>query len=337
MPNRRWRISATIPFPRQLVVVEPGEAGEAMPQKLGMDSRVPSQRRELDGVTTAIRRMTDPRLPEVAGLADQYDAAELLVEIDAESAFEALERAHPLLDLILDRLSFDLQATLTILQTNVRDVTPPVAVGDERDVSIFASYPGDKFARAEDLGSTSTEQTPSLADSYDEPGPRVRAALRWYVKALGTPFLHDRFIFLWIATEIFADNSGIAVNEPLPLRCGHELTECPTCHKPTDRKVRGMSIRAYLEARGADSDLALKAWRLRQMLHGAIPFDSDQLVDLGAIVQVLRAIAASELKQALGIPTAKTPIVIAGVPSIHPSMAAMGHGPITEPDLSWPE
>ena len=167
--------------------------------------------------------------------------------------------------------------------------------------------------------------------------PRVRAALRWYVKTLGTAFLHDRFMFLWVATEIFADDSGIAVTEPLPLRCGHTLTECPECGETTERKVRGASIRAYLEARGMDADMAQKAWRLRQMFHGAIPFDSDKLADLAAIVQTLRAIVAAELKAGLGIEAEQPPVVVGGVMSIHPSMAVGGSGALTESDLSWPE
>ena len=268
MPHRQWRIRAVVLFPKQLVAADPPGPGHLLPARLELLSRVPVEQRDLGTARIAIRPTTHPLLPPREGLEDQFEAAELLVELHAESAFEAIERAHPLLELVLDRLAFDMQIALSVIQTDVTDVTPPIAAGDERDFSTFASYPGDKFARAEDVGSTFAKQVPHLHDSYGEPSPRVRAALRWYIKALGAPLLHDRFIFLWIAVEIFADDSGIEISGALPLRCGHVLKECPECQKPTARKIRGASIRAFLQARGADPDVAKSAWTLRQMLHG---------------------------------------------------------------------
>ena len=336
MPDRRWRIRAIVPFPKQLVAVEPPPAGEVFPKKLGFTSRIVAEQREVQGLMIALAPTSHPLVPQQEGLADQIEAAELLVEVDGDSAFAAVERAHPVLELVLDRLSFDMQAALSIIHTDVTDVTPPLAAGEERDHSTYASYPGDKFARSEDLGSAFTEATPHLRDTTPAPDPKVSAALRWYVKALGAPYLHDRFIFLWITLEIFADDSGIAVLEPRPLRCGHLVETCPQCNKPTDQKVRGHSIIAYLQARGAEPELAEKAWKLRQMMHGAMRFDSSKLADLPAVAQVIRAIVAAELKTALRISESDPPVVVSGVTAIHPAVAVGGTRPIIDEDLRWP-
>jgi hypothetical protein len=325
-----------VPFPKQLVAVELPAAGEVFPKKLGFTSRIVAEQCEVQGLMIAFAPTSHPLVPQQEGLADQIEAAELLVEVEGDSAFAAVERAHPVLERALDRLSFDMQVALSIIHTDVTDVTPPLAAGDERDHSTYASYPGDKFARSEDLGSAFTELTPHLRDTTPAPDPKVSAALHWYVKALGAPYLHDRFIFLWIAMEIFADDSGIAVLEPRPLRCGHLVETCPQCSKPTDQKVRGRSIIAYLQARGAEPELAERAWKLRQMMHGAMRFDSGKLADLPAVAQMIRAIVTAELKTALGISESDPPVVVSGVAAIHPAVAAGGTRSITDEDLRWP-
>ena len=85
-----------------------------------------------------------------------------------------------------------------------------------------------------------------------------------------------------------------------------------------------------------DPKLARRAWTLRQMLHGALGFDPEKLAELPSVVQALRAIVAGELKSAFGIARDELPVVVADVPSIHPSLGVQGHGAITESDLSWP-
>ena len=125
-------------FPRQLVAVVPPDPGEMLPKQLGTETRVPTEHREFGDVMVAIRPSTH-LTPQMEGLGAQFDLADLLIEIEADSAIEALEQANPLIEFVLDRLAFDLQAALGIVQTNVHDVTLPAAVGDEREMAIFAT------------------------------------------------------------------------------------------------------------------------------------------------------------------------------------------------------
>jgi hypothetical protein len=326
-----WRILATLAFPKRLAAAEPSDEPGGLPKRLELVSRIAPGSRQVDSTRIGLRS-SELSVP----LPSNFEAGELLIEVAADSVFDAVARAHPLLELAVDELSFDLQATVQIVQTDAVDVTPPVAIGDKRPFQTFSGYPGDKFGRSQDLGSIQTEPSPPLRSFYREPGDRVRAALRWYSKALAATYLQDRFVFLWIALEIFAVDSGIEVVEPLTLRCKHQLETCPECGQATARRVDGRSNRAFLEARGLDHVLSKKTWELRQMLHGAIPFNSDKLTDLPVVTQRLQAIVAGELKSALDIAPASPPIVLAGVPTVHPSLSLGGIRAIDASDLTWP-
>ena len=322
-----------MPFPKRLVPVEPPDEGDLLPKRLGYESRVRNGTRELGGLTVALRTTEHPSVPQQEGLSSTHEAAELVVQLRGRDPMQALQEAQPIIEFVIDRLSFDLQAPLYIGQTEVIDVTPPVEVGEQREMLVFAGYPLDKFARSVDVGAAQTDPTPALLDSYGDPSSKGRQALRWYVKALGTPFLQDQFIFLWIASEIFADHAGIEVREPRRMRCGHVIGFCPQCGRETDDKVRGESMKKYLVARRATEELAKEAWALRQMMHGAIPFDSERLAGLPAVIQVLRTQVVAEIKTAFGIAEDRLPVVSAGVVSIHPTMGVGGSRAITAADL----
>jgi len=331
--ERIWRISLVVPFPN--LQVAPFQANGAPPAQLEFASRIRPTQRSIDGTRIAIRA-TDRSLVQAMPGLPPWEAAEIIVEIEAGTDMSALEKARKFIELVMDRMSFDLALALQVERVEVRDVTPPVAAGDVRDVCIYSGYPMDKFVREVEFGSIQTDPIPRLHPDYAEPDPKSRAALRWYVKAFATPFQHDRFIFLWVATEILFDKSGIKVEKPYVADCGHEIKVCHECGKPTGRMVRGASILKYLEGRGVTSDLAKRAWQLRQMMHGAVPFDSEKLADLGSTIQMLRSVVAAELKTTMGLSLDAFPIVAAATGSIHPTAGVGGKAKIREEDLSWP-
>lgn len=92
-------------------------------------------------------------------------------------------------------------------------------------------------------------------------------------------------------------------------------------------------MRAFLERFGVCEEQARELWRMRQLMHGAIPFDSEKLANLGPLVQPLRAVVAAGLKTSLGKGVSDPPIVAAAGLSIHPAMAAGGTGLIVEDDI----
>jgi hypothetical protein len=72
---------------------------------------------------------------------------------------------------------------------------------------------------------------------------------------------------------------------------------------------------------------------MRQMMHGAISFDSKKLDDLPSLLQVLRAAVAAGLKDRLGIAAESPPLVVPSGLSIHPSMGVGGVRAVTEKDI----
>ena len=75
-------------------------------------------------------------------------------------------------------------------------------------------------------------------------------------------------------------------------------------------------------------------WRMRQFMHGAIPFDSNKLEALPALVQVLRAAVAAALKGSLGWEPGSPPLVAASGLSIHPALSVGGTRAINVDDIS---
>lgn len=148
------------------------------------------------------------------------------------------------------------------------------------------------------------------------------AALRWFNKALGTEFLHDKFMFMWIALEILCDLSDMSVEAPYLAKCGHIIATCPDCGKSTSKEVCGPTIQKFLvENFGVDPDAAKKLWAMRQMMHGAVRFDSTKLAKLPQLVEELRAAVVIGIKNAAGVPKDQPPLVsgkkgLYGFPSV---------------------
>lgn len=110
-----------------------------------------------------------------------------------------------------------------------------------------------------------------LPASVEIEDSKTAAVLRWFVKSLGTDLLHDQFIFLWIALEILCDSSDVRVEEPYVGPCQHQIVTCPECGRETTRIVRGATLRKYLQGYGVTAEQATDLWRMRQLMHGAIP------------------------------------------------------------------
>jgi hypothetical protein len=274
-------------------------------QQLRFESRIGDEARQFDDITVAIRKseiyatLSDDAQIEVVELV-----ADVLADDDAQSA---VLKVGPVLERVVELMSFELGAHAKMREIDALDTTPPVELGEERSWSAFTTTPVDIHMTREEA-----------------------AALRWFVKALATDALHDQFIFLWIALEIMCDASGVKVTEPYKCRHGHVIARCPTCDATTEQLVRGQTLRAYLEAHGASQQQAKDLWALRQLMHGVIPFDSARLESLGALVQALRSIVGGELKARFGLGVDRLPIYAAEGLSIHPAMGMSGTTKATE-------
>ena len=103
-------------------------------------------------------------------------------------------------------------------------------------------------------------------------------------------------------------------------------------------EVQGESVKRYLTSRfGIEEQTAKQLWKARQIMHGAVPFDSQVMRKLGELVQVVRAVIAVELKAHRGLTSKDLPVVQMGVASINPVFTGLdGMAEVSEDDLAWP-
>ena len=200
---------------------------------------------------------------------------EVIADVSSEhGAAAALDDVGAVLSPILDMASFLLAAPVRLGQIQVVDITPPLTVGDMREMQIHSSAPFDRNARGVSMQALAGLSSLALPLTVPLIAARAAAALRWFVKSLSTDVLHDEFIFLWIALEVLCDLSGAKVTGPYICPNGHAIPECPECRASTTKEVRGPSLRAFLEeSGGVDAATGKELWRMRQMMHGAIDFE----------------------------------------------------------------
>lgn len=335
-----WRIVAVLNFPVQLASASPPVSGEVLPQKLTTVSRIPDRASlEENGITIKLQSWPGPPFPTLpfgpSGVPDE--PAALVFVTPCDTAAHALEKVEPLLESLLDGLSFQLQTAIRVLQLEVLDVTPPLAEGMKRSLLFYPfpnGYPSAKFLQSVPLGNILTPLQPALSACFRATSTSIRAALRWYVKGLASPYEVDKFIFFWIALEILLSESNISVEEPYRARCGHEIATCPTCGQKTSRVVYGRSIKAFLAERlGIRENDVNHLWELRQMLHGANDLTPQATSELPRMVLILRQAVVNAIKDALGCVRDDLPLVLEQGPSIDPHFRFEGTRAIDKYDL----
>jgi len=328
--SRLWRVSTVLVAPTAVPIAAPGP-----PEHVEFQSRIPEQTKTYGDTTIAIAKFSEEHYPrDQYGDSPQIECLELMAHVSAGvGAISAVEKLGPMLETLIDLMSFEMGASLSLGHMDVLDITSPVSIGDERTLCIFSSSPLDRHVRSIEMQAIQGALLGRLPESVDIPDSDTAAVLRWFVKALGTDLLHDQFIFLWIALEILCDASDIIVTAAYTCPRGHEIGTCPECDTSTTKMVRGLTIRAFLASFGVGEDQAKALWAMRQMMHGAVPFDSEKLAGLGTLVQALRAVVATGFKNTVGKTPTDAPIVSVAGLSIHPAIGLEGTRVITDRHL----
>ncbi len=328
-PGRQWRVSVVLVVPRLVLA----GADSELPVRLEFVSRVHDQARQYGDVPVAIRPADAAMAAAMYGVepSGPLEAVELVLDIAADDEpSTVIATAEPLVNTIVDQLSFQLATQIGVGQVRVVDITPPAKVGDRRRFQAYGG--GSPFERnaTVEMQAVQGAQIAELPASVDI-DRKTAAVLRWYVKAGNTNLLHDQFIFLWIALEILCDASDVKVEEPYKCRHRHPIPHCPECGVSTTIPVRGATLREFLERHGVPAGVARHMWNARQMMHGARREKPDA-PSLAELVQPLRAVVALGVKERLGLPPEAPPVVQPSGLSIHPAMAAGGETTLREVD-----
>ena len=154
---------------------------------------------------------------------------------------------------------------------------------------------------------------------------RARAARDWYLKGLTATADADRFMLFWVSMEVIFNGSSVKVMGTPECSNGHPQAEmeCPECGEPYLRMVRGESIQRFLTATcGVSSEDAHLLWRMRQMFHGEVSFDSPKLMVLPRLTVLLQSVTLALVKHSSGLPDDGPPVIFPGGPTI--SAVALG-------------
>jgi hypothetical protein len=328
-----WRVTTLLFFPKY-------EANRsAVGETLQFESRLPEQARKYGGIPVAVRK---PAAEIVAMFppGQWRELIELIADVQVpaneHSYADAVERLGPVFETMLDLLAFEMAAVPNAAQVDMINISPPVSAGDERRSFSFSEPPFDRYMRANELSANEGRIIGELPESVDGLESKTSAVLRWYVKSISTNVLHDQFMFLWIALEILCGLTPSArVDEVFVARCGHAIPKCPECGKSTAKKVEGSTKKAFLESYGVPPAKTRELWRMRQMMHGEVMFDSKEVKGLSGLVPPLRAVVAADLKKRLGKSATEPPIVAPqATVTYHPAMAMGGHRTVTAADIS---
>jgi len=210
---RVWRVRTLI-----LVAKYRGET-PAVGETLEFCSRLAEQARQYEDITVAVQKPANEN-PLHNTQFGQLEQIELVADVPTlasgqrDSYHSAIERFSPVFETLIDLMAFDMGAVPRLGQADIIDVTPLAAVGDNRTAAQFSAPPYDRYTRAVEMSAIQGRLIGELPEAVDTLDSKTAAALRWFVKALGTELLHDQFIFLWIALEIVCDAAGIRVEQP---------------------------------------------------------------------------------------------------------------------------
>ena len=335
MGDRNWRISAAVVFPKLVVPLEPPEPGSLLPKRIGFQSRITSK--TLWKITGLGDVVLEPSRYSILQAPEDCELVVLSFGVNAETAELALSKTESGLELLMDDLSFQLQTAIRPLMLEILDVSPPLDAGLEREVLLYPypiGWPYPKFQETQFLADTTTAVVPALRDTPGFMHERTRAALRWFVKALATPFDVDRFALLWIALEILCSESDSSVQKPYTASCGHEIKICPQCGKTTSREVQGPTLISYLAQELAVQDAdARELWSTRQMFHGTNELTRESIESLPRLLLILKAAVVRGLKRASGQSPLALPYVVQGKVGISKAVALGGTRKIEPQDI----
>lgn len=326
---RVWRTMTALFAPMAAPNVKP-QVGEA----LRFISRIHPKVVRYGDMTVALLPFSGaPGIPP--GLMMGQESLQLVVDVAGTiDPLPSVAQVAEILEILVDALSFSLGSAVRVGQMEVHDITPPLKIGEYRDLRIFVSPPFGSNVRTVEMQSIAGALLVTLPDVRPDIDSKTAAALRWFYKSMSTDMTHDTFIFLWIALEILCDISPISVEAPYQARCNHSIKHCPECGASTQREVRGATIRRYLEvAYGIDGSTSSALWRMRQMMHGAVDFDASSLKNLPALVQPLRSAVAAGIKRLLNIDPTAAPLVSMSGLSVSPAMGIEGSRPISSDDM----
>lgn len=182
--TRTWHVTAQVTFPNQLGGTPP--PGGGLPTQLSPKSRVPTGRWQIGDADVFIYEADKSSLPQIRDDL-RYGLGEIAARRDsaAPDPLAAAQEAVPILDRVLESMSFQMQAALQVQAVRAIDLTGTPSVGEEREFGQWSGLALPTFRPTSvPMGSLIGRLIPEPGLDLDPADTRANRALDRYLKAL---------------------------------------------------------------------------------------------------------------------------------------------------------
>lgn len=339
--KKLWQISAIIPFPMEPADENGLPLNGEFPARFTWKSRIVPTAGMIGSHVFAFRKYpkADFRLQFGSAIVDGKvtELAELISQVVAVTEVEALDLFEDDLESACDALAFITQMPIHVLQLEVLDFSEPTTIGEQRKNYIFpfpSGYQHPKFHKSVFVQATTTDRDIELKALPANVSKYIRAAFRWYHKALAATADVDQFVWLFVVLELLCKESGHKVSAPYITECKHEISNCPVCNQSVEKIVLGKTIISFLvNSFGLSEKAAKELWSTRQVVHGNNLMTRSLNKDLSADCLQLLSIVNLGLKRALGLQEIHSPRVVTNAGPIVSQPTISGQRSLTFEDF----
>ena len=283
---RTWQMNVYLEGPLYAEILEAGDNPREMPKKMNLKRTIIDENFYLT-VSDDIIFFLTPFVREGEWTTIKKGAPVRAVrEIESTNQPNELLRSHEVyIEELIDYLSYLWSHPVGVYKVEIIDVTAPIAEGEIRDFLLAGDYKSPKLRSG-----IIPEDQFLLKDlkNYSDLDQKTRTALRWYSLALQPQSIAQQFMALWIALELIVNDKLKATLVPYKAPCEHLIENCPTCGKPTNRRIGGAQIKKFLvSSMLIDPNDVQNLWRTRQISHGNNKMRSEDIEKIDAAALIL--------------------------------------------------
>lgn len=227
----------------------------------------------------------------------------LSTSLNSRSALEAIDIIDPVIERVLNIISFRLLAGVFSRALEIIEDRP---ANEKRETKLVVNYSPQSEGQFQVTGCGSQGGIENFVDMQHS--DRVDAAIRWLLKGCRGSNPIDSFGGYWLSLEnLITAEESVA---PMKMRCCDALIEsCPSCGAstigPTGQKMR---MKALFIKAGRDEGYFRKVWALRNLVFHGSSKVSPKMMEIASESLQIRKMAVDIIKERMGIPQNVPPL-----------------------------
>lgn len=225
----------------------------------------------------------------------------LSTSINSHSAQDALETINPVIERVLNMLSFRLLSNLVSRTLEIVEDRP---ISGRREMMVFPDYSPLGEGRFQTIGFPSQGGIEASVElRYSD---RVDAAMRWFLQGLRGRNPIDTFAGYWLSLENLVKETDAA---PMQMRCCDAIIDsCPACGASTvgptgqKRRLRDLFLRA-----GKDHAYFKRIWELRNLVFHGSSQVFPKMMDIASESFQLKKMVVDLIKEEMNVEPGQPP------------------------------